>query len=156
MGKPSAQKMARLVTHPRGSTARTPRRRGKGSTEGKVVRRGLAYGLLALGLCLGFVACNTPPQAEASVVCEHRGMKHIERHGGKLVDDQYHRSHHERPTCDPDDKDKGIEDKADERERANDRVRESLHGDNRDTNRGNNRFPRRDHKGFHCTWRGCG
>jgi hypothetical protein len=27
-------------------------------------------------------------------------MEHIERHGGKVEDDAYHRLHHERVTCD--------------------------------------------------------
>lgn len=48
----------------------------------------------------------SPGQAMALPgTCEHRGIGHIERHGGKLVDDAYHRSNGERITCDWEDED---------------------------------------------------
>lgn len=48
----------------------------------------------------------SPGQAMALPgTCEHRGIGHIERHGGKLADDAYHRSNGERITCDWEDED---------------------------------------------------
>ncbi|WP_419719737.1 DUF7199 family protein [Mycobacterium avium] len=79
--------------------------------------------------------------AKPLIGCEHRGFDHIKRHGGKLADDYYHRSHQERVTCDPDEHDKGIADKADDQEREHD---DGPH------------IPHRDHPGFGCRWLHCG
>jgi hypothetical protein len=95
------------------------------------------------------VSCNAPAEASAAPLCEHRGGAHIERHGGKAEDDRWHRAHGERVTCD---KDKGNEDKAPTE------VHEKVDAprDRKDDDKDDRTIPRRDHHGFHCTWRGCG
>lgn len=40
--------------------------------------------------------------AEPGVLCDHRGMEHVKRHGGQLADDAYHRSRSENVTCSSD------------------------------------------------------
>lgn len=53
------------------------------------------------GLVVGvLIALPAPADSDASVDCEHRGMEHIQRHGGKLEDDRFHIAHGERVTCD--------------------------------------------------------
>lgn len=57
---------------------------------------------VTLGIVLAVAGVlASPGQAMALPgTCEHRGVGHIERHGGKLTDDAYHRSNGERITCD--------------------------------------------------------
>lgn len=50
----------------------------------------------------------TPPSALAAplVGCEHREAGHVDKHGGQLEDDRFHRAHGERVTCSDDKPDK--------------------------------------------------
>jgi len=75
-------------------------------------------------------------EAKASPVCEHRSAEHAaQHHMSREADSRYHVMHGERPTC-------GLDD---DKDKSNDEHHDEDHS-----------IPRRDHPGFHCTWRGCG
>jgi hypothetical protein len=54
--------------------------------------------LVTAGLLVGIV-----PEATAGTLWVHRGVGHIEKHGGKIADDQWHLGHGEPVTCDDND-----------------------------------------------------
>jgi hypothetical protein len=72
-----------------------------------------------------------PGVSHAGPLCEHRSAAHVAEHGGMKADNVWHVAHGQLPTCD-----------------------EESHEEQRHDN--DDRGPRRDHFGFHCTWRGCG
>lgn len=59
----------------------------------------------ALVVAVSLLILPAPDADAVPGLCEHRGMDHIDRHGGKLADDAWHRDHHEQVTCDADGKD---------------------------------------------------
>lgn len=60
----------------------------------------LTAAAIGLGLFL------TPiPTVSASPLCEHRGIAHVERHGGTIADREYHLARGERVSCEPEDTD---------------------------------------------------
>lgn len=60
------------------------------------------FAATAVGLGL-VLAPITVPTATASPLCEHRGMAHVERHGGTVKDREYHLTRGERVSCEPED-----------------------------------------------------
>jgi hypothetical protein len=58
----------------------------------------VAAALVTAGLLVGIA-----PEATAGPLCVHRGVGHIEKHGGKIADDQWHLGHGEPVTCDDND-----------------------------------------------------
>lgn len=66
--------------------------------------------IAAVCLSAGLSAGLATPVAHADdlgLTCEHRGLDHIQRHGGKTEDDLYHRLHGEQVTCDGKDEPRG-------------------------------------------------
>lgn len=70
------------------------------------MERIIAGAVLALGLFLAAPGIGTA-QAVPLVGCEHREPGHVDKHGGQLVDDEYHRSRGESVTCVPAETDTG-------------------------------------------------
>lgn len=113
----------------------------------------LAFFLLTLGLIA--VSCNAP-DASAQPLCAHRSVEHAaQHHESRESDSRWHIAHHDLPTCNLDKKD-DVDDRDHEKDdprwkvyRTNDKSDDQKDGDG-------NLVPRRDHEGFHCTWRGCG
>lgn len=62
--------------------------------------RALIAAAIGLGLFL------TPiPTVSASPLCKHRGIAHVQRHGGTIADREYHLARGERVSCEPEDTD---------------------------------------------------
>lgn len=58
----------------------------------------------AVGLGLVLAPIAAPIAAHAiPMACEHRGMAHVERHGGTVKDREYHLTRGERVSCEPED-----------------------------------------------------
>lgn len=107
-----------------------------------MIRPMLAAVVVSAGL-LAVPAMPGPAHALPGM-CAYRGADHIDRHGGKMADDLFHREHGEKVTCDHD-KNKG--DKAPE---------EAVH-DAEDVEHHDDDLPgHRDHEGFHCFHLHCG
>ncbi|SKM98233.1 Uncharacterised protein [Mycobacteroides abscessus subsp. massiliense] len=59
----------------------------------------------AIGLGLALTPFASPIAAHAiPLTCEHRGVDHVERHGGTVKDREYHLARGERVSCEPEDK----------------------------------------------------
>lgn len=57
----------------------------------------------AIGLGLALAPLAAPIAAHAiPLTCEHRGITHVERHGGTVKDREYHLARGERVSCEAD------------------------------------------------------
>lgn len=113
----------------------------------------------AMALAIGFaaVSCNAGPAAHAdTLTCEHRGLAHIDKHGGKTEDDAWHRLHHQRLTCAGDD-DKGDKPGDTQPFENHDELHHGHDDDDKDSKHDDTPLPgHRDKPGYGCFMLRCG
>lgn len=107
----------------------------------------------------GITGLATEPPAQASddpAVCDHRGFMHIERHGGKAADDEWHRRHGQPVTCAEDKRQKDEPDDTDPKEPSHLPGEDGAHHDKRESHDDVGTPLYRDHEGYSCYRLHCG